>query len=347
MGNAAEQLLDLVRRLEPHLTAQTLLLDLRVDRPNTSTGHGGSSDQSTMSVPPVRRFHRAGHVTEGSSSTGPISLAAAMELQPCPSCFSEQDSLEGLLLAIDDRNLNHAAVILHELRGIEATLDQDDLDHGGVSAVGSIEHGGVLPADIDGRLRKLDEIALRFLTDSVVVQGIRTQLLTNPVLPQHRFGGEMAEGLVARMHRQLVDRLGSKLNLELLRTHVGHEFGIDGDESIALVQLRAVDSFPMFGDSGNLDDIDAHSAQLPLTLRVLFGPGSLLEETLLEMPAWAARTMKLLQPSSLRSSIHQGLDPKIAETATALWSRDPEDLYHHLDHCVAAARSLVAEAPNR
>jgi hypothetical protein len=320
------------------------MLDLRVDRANTSTGHGGSSDQPSMSATPLRRFHRAGHVTEGSSSTGPISLAAVMELQPCLSCFNEHDSLEGLLLAIDDRNLNHAAVILHELRGIEATLNQDDLDHADGSQASL---AGITISDIDGRLHKLDEIALRFLTDSVIVQGIRTQLLTNPVLPQHRFGGEMAEGLVARMHRQLVDRLSTELNLSLLRTHVVDEFGVDRDERPALVQLRAVESFPMFGDSGYLDDIDAHSAQLPLTLRVLFGPTSLLEETLLELPAWAARTMKLLQPSMLRSSIHLYLDPKIAETATALWSRDPEDLYHHLDHCVAAARSLVAETPTR
>jgi hypothetical protein len=307
-------LLDHVRRLEPHISESTLMLDLRVG--------------------PAGEFHRSGHITEGSSAPGPRPVGFYQDLRPCSSCLPDDELFGALLQAIDDRNLNRAAQILHELTIVERDLGRrsDDV----VSATQSD----------DVAIAVLDNMATRFLTDSIILADSKERLLANPVLPAHNACRVLADELIARLRSEIAQKLNSAENAALLRRRAIHEFGIEEDDTPTLVQVAPVMEFPSFGDTGFLDDADGfddHSVYLPLTLRVMFSHESLLEESLVTMPAWAALSIKLVKPNMIRSSLHRGLPGRIAETATALWSPSTDDLYHQLDHCITAARRLVEE----
>lgn len=314
MKQQVSALLDHVRRLEPHINETTLMLDLRV-------GTNGE-------------FHRSGHITEGSSAPGPRPVGFYQDLRACSSCLPDDELFGGLLQAIDDRNLNRAAQILHELTLVERDLRNRSHE--------------LVPANQsdDVAIAVLDNMATRFLTDSIILADSKDRLLANPVLPAHNACRVLADELIARLRSEIAQRLNSTENAALLRRRAIHEFGIEEDDTPTLVQVAPVMEFPSFGDAGFLEDTDGfedHSAYLPLTLRVMFSHESLLEEALVTMPAWAALSIRLVKPKMIRSSLHRGLPERIAETASALWSPSTDDLYHQLDHCVTAARRLVDE----
>lgn len=314
--DAVEQLLDLVRRLEPHLTPSNLLVDLRIDRD-------------------LVRFHRAGHITEGSTAPGPKPVQSFAALSPCDTCLPREELLDGLVASLDDRNLNQAVTLLQEFNEIRAEL-RDRADR---------RDPALRSGDEFIRLRALDEAAVRYLTDNITLGDARDRLLANPALPQHKHLLEQLDDLWYDTRQGLLSpEHGTQI--ALLRAHVQQDFDVSGEDTETLLQLAPVYEFPAFGDAGyfdDLDSIDAHAATLPLTLRVLFGHEHLMRMTVAVMPLWAARTIKLLKPAMVRSSLHAGLPPKVGETALKLWSDDPADLYHHLDHCVSAAHRLVGE----
>jgi hypothetical protein len=315
MHEVALQLLEHVRRLEPHHTETSLKLDLRLDAG-------------------LRVFHSAGHITEGSHAPGPRPLAAFLDLQPCADCLPDAEIFEGLLRSIDDRNLNRGAKILHELTVIQQEIEERVADP------------EPRVAGSERRIARFDELALHFLTDMVTLDESRHRLLANPALPHHQVCSEMVETLVSRIRRELDSTIRAEESIDLLRRHTMQEFDTDGDQGPALIQLAPMGNFPTFGDAGyldELDELDAHAATLPLTLRAMFAPNELLHEAVVTVPSWAAGVIKLLKPTMVRSSIHRAVPRKVAETAIALWSHDPNDLYHHLDHCITAAYKLVDE----
>jgi hypothetical protein len=323
MSVSAGALLAHVRRLEPHIGERTLLLDLRLDADG-------------------RTFHRPGHITEGSTAPGPRPLESFLFRNPCATCLPADELMPALLAAIDDRNLNRAANILYELVTVQRELGERRQEL--APSLASISHTAT-----EQLIVGLDEAAVRYLTDRMTLQESRARLLANPVLPQHSACSELVDDLLRQLDRDLSASVVKPENLELLKLHTSREFGIDPDITPVTLQLAAAAGVPSFGDPGYLDELDAldaHATLLPLTLRVLHVPQSLLEEDVVTLPAWAAAAMRLLRPNMIRSSLHRALPDKVLETAIALWSDDPVDLYHHLDHCVSAARSLVqGESP--
>lgn len=314
MQQRLSRLLAAIIQIEPHLTAGSVQFLFGVAPDGVTVHTARHHAQLTQGAPGV-----------AATRPHPITLTEMEDLQPCERCLPEPDdryAVDSLLGALSDQNLAFAVSTLTELESLVASRTVELPDRG--------------PARLDA----INNLALEFYGRRLQLDALHHRLLGNPAAPQHNHSVALAATAATTLLAQHEELLADPSVQESLQLYVLAEIGIVPDEEPTLVQLLAVEPYPEYSEPSFVLDDDP-SQMLSVTLQVLYAYDTVLDGGVATIPAWAAQTMRLLRPDQLRSLTHRGLGEKERETALALWSRDPQDLYHHLDHCVTAARRLL------
>ena len=303
-------MLDLVRRFEPDLSPENLLL---------SVPTGSRSDIKS----PVRHLWRHDFTKKETK----VSLANLGSLLMCPECEREENVPE-IIQMIADPDLNLSVNELYWLEVLqplsadrpEITTDQ----HASLYDIYSV----VMEFD------KFREYHYDQLTDILAKDNQAERYL--PVIR------EQVERVVSDLNQAHVNMIGNANFANILAVFASQKFGVVRDDSEVLTVLDSWHKlrYKVSGVSSALHP----NVMLAMALQVITGTDGEYDTLKLQRrPRWVVETLRSAAPEQVLSSSYpvEEVDQKVLETALSLWTGKTDEPYGSFDVAMEAAEKLL------